>query len=238
MYEAVHAHPEGESTVSRLAATAADYGYEGIVVRNYGGLSATVDAGRIRDAYGVDVVSGVEVRAEDPAQASGYLGSLREEATVLALRGGSIALNRFAARQERVDVLAHPMDGGDVNHVLVKEAKAHGVRLEVNLGRVLRTSGGRRVRALSGLRKLRELIGAHDAPFVVSADAASHLQLRAPRELVALGEVIGFEPADVEAGLALWARIAAANRERLCEGFVVPCVRRRRHGEPPADGDE
>lgn len=233
MYEAVHAHPEGESTVSRLAATAADYGYDGLVVRNHGALP-TFDAGRIRDEFGVDVVRGVEVRAEDPAQASGYLGSLRQEAAVLALHGGSTALNRFAVRQERVDVLAHPMRDGDLNHVLVKAAAEHGVHLEVNLGRVLRTSGGRRVRTLSGLRKLRELIAAYDAPFVVSADAASHLELRAPRELFALGEVIGFDRDDVEAGLAEWGRIAAANREQVSESFVEPGVRRGRYEEADA----
>ena len=36
MYEAVHARPDGEATVARLARTAADYGYEGVVVRNHG----------------------------------------------------------------------------------------------------------------------------------------------------------------------------------------------------------
>ena len=231
MYEAVHAHPDGESTVARLAATAADYGFDGVVVRNHGDARAEYDADRIRDEYGLDVVRGVEIRAEDPSQASGYLGSYREEATVLALHGGSTALNRFAVRQERVDVLAHPMRDGDLNHVLAKAASEHGVRLEVNLARVLRASGGRRVRAISDLRKLRELIDAVDAPYVVSADPSSHLQLRAPRELVAVGEVIGFEPEAIEAGLAEWGRIAAANREHRSEAFVEPGVRRGRYEE-------
>ena len=238
MYEAVHAHPDGESTVARLAATAADYGFDGVVVRNHGDARAEYDADRIRDEYGLDVVRGVEIRANDPSQASGYLGSYREDATVLALHGGSTALNRFAVHQERVDVLAHPMREGDLNHVLVKAAKEHGVRLEVNLARVLRASGGRRVRALSDLRKLRELIEDCEAPYVVSADAASHLELRAPRELLAVGEVIGFDPEAIEAGLAEWGEVAAANRERVSAAFVEPGVRRGRHGETPSRDDD
>lgn len=240
MYEAVHAHPDGESTVARMAATAADYGFEGIVVRNHGGARADYDADSIRGEYDVDVVTGVEIRAEDPSQASGYLGSHRRDATVLVLHGGSTALNRFAVRQERVDVLAHPMRGGDLNHVLVKAAKEHGVRLEVNLADVLRTSGGSRVRALSGLRKLRELISAYDAPYVVSGDPSGHLQLRAPRALLAVGEVIGFDPEAIEAGLAEWGRIAATNRERTSASFVEPGVRRGRHEErlDPADRED
>jgi len=231
MYEAAHARPEGESTVARLAATAADFGFDGLVVRNHGDVEADYDAETIRDAYGIDVVEGVEIRAEDAAQASGYLGALRSRATVLCLHGGSTDLNTFAVRQDRVDVLAHPMRGGDLNHVLVREAKAHGVRLEVNLSRVLRSEGGRRVQALSGLRKLRELIEAYDAPYVVSGDPSSHLQLRAPRELIAVGEAIGFSREMVDAGLAEWGRIAAGNREHTRPDFIEPGVRRGRYEE-------
>lgn len=230
MYEAAHAHPHGESTVARLAATAADYGFDGLVVRNHVDARPEYDAAAVHDAYDIDVVDGVEIQAADPAQASGYLGALRSQATVLCLHGSSTELNQFAVRQERIDVLAHPTRGGDVNHVLVRDAKAHGVRLEVNLGRVLRAEGGRRVQALSGLRKLRELIDAYDAPFVVSGDPASHLQLRAPRELIAAGAAVGFNRGAVEAGLAEWGRIAAANRDHGDDDFVEPGVRRGRYG--------
>jgi ribonuclease P/MRP protein subunit RPP1 len=235
MYEAAHVHPDGHSTVARLAATAADYGFDGLVVRNHGETAAADEAAAIREAYGIDVVDGVEIRADDPAQASGYLGALRPQTTVLCLHGGSTELNRFAVRQERVDVLAHPMRHGDLNHVLVREATDHGVRLEVNLGRVLRAQGGRRVQALSGLRKLRELIEAYDAPYVISGDATGHLALRAPRELVAVGEAMGFDADAIEAGLAEWGRIAASNRERADEDFIKPGVRRGRYdgGDDP-----
>jgi len=35
-YEAVHARPDGDSTVARLAMTASEYGFDGLVVRNHG----------------------------------------------------------------------------------------------------------------------------------------------------------------------------------------------------------
>lgn len=234
MYEAVTPHPAGESTVARAAATAADYGYEGLVVRDRVDVGADYDGEAIEATHGIDVVSGLEVRVDDPSRASGYVGTYRPRTTILILRGESTALNRFAVNQERVDVLADPMSGGDVNHVLVRAAKEHGVRLEVNLGRALRTSGGRRVRALSGLRKLRELIDAYDAPFVVSGDPATHLALRSPRDLRAVGEIIGFEPGAIDAGLAEWGRIAAENRERMSPSYVAPGV--RLGGEDDADG--
>ena len=233
MYEAVHARPDGESTVARHALTAAEYGFDGIVVRNHGDSLPEYDPTAISDEYGVDVVRGVEVRATNPSQASGFVGNHRSDKTVVAVHGGESRLNRFAVEQPAVDVLAHPMrDGGDFNHVLAAEAAANGVHVEFCLGMVLRERGGRRVRAIQGLRKLRELVDDADAPFVVSGDPTSHLQLRAPRELIAVGEAIGFDPAQVREGLDAWSALAERNRERQSDSFVEPGVRLE---DEPAD---
>jgi len=225
MYEAVHAHPDGDATVARLAKTASEYGYAGVVVRNHGDALADYDADAVADTYGIDVVEGVEIRAEDPSRASGYVGSHRETKTVVAVHGGDPAINRFAVEQPAVDVLAHPMAGdGDVNHVLAKAAEQNGVRLEFSLRRVLHAEGGERVQALRDLRKLREIVTEYDTPYVVSADPASHLHVRAPRDLVALGETVGFAPDRLEAGLAEWGRLAERNRFRASDRHVEPGV--------------
>jgi ribonuclease P/MRP protein subunit RPP1 len=235
MYGAVHARPDGDSTVARMAATAADCGFEGVVIRNHGGAPADCDAGRIADHYGVDVVDGVEIRAEDRSRAGGFLGSHRPDTTVVVIHGGDPDLNRFAVESERVDVLAHPMAGdGDVNHVLAEAAAAHGVALEADLSPVLRSSGGRRTRAIADLRKLRDLIEHAGAPHVVSADARSHLHVRTPRDLLAVGEAIGLDRAWIESGLREWGEIAARNRERLSEAYVASGVRTEHREEDGA----
>ncbi|WP_117591912.1 RNase P subunit p30 family protein [Haloprofundus halophilus] len=230
MYEAVHAYPDGDSTPSRFARTAAHYGFEGVVVRSQG--APDLDAcERASDRYNVDVVDAVEVVAATPEQASGAVGNFRPKTTLLVLRGGDDKLNRFATEQERIDVLSRPMSGGDFNHVLAKSAKRNGVRVEFDFRRVLRADGGQRVQALKSMRKLRELVEYYDVPFVVSANPSSHLQLRAPRELVAVGERVGFTADQVKAGLREWGRLAARNRERTSESFIAPGVKRGRYEE-------
>ncbi|AGB37341.1 RNase P subunit p30 family protein [Natronococcus occultus] len=225
MYEAVRVHPEGQSTVARLAKRAADYGYEGMVVRNHSGTRADYDADTIANEYGIDVVDGVEIRAADPQQASGSVGNYRTSRTLIALEGGTNALNRFAVEQAKVDVLAGPMAGdGDVNHVLAKAAVENGVRIEFDLSGALRESGGRRVRTLQSLRKLSEIVDYYDAPYVVSADPYSHLELRSPRELQAVGEEIGLSSDFIEDGLAEWGRLAERNRRIDSESFIEPEV--------------
>lgn len=232
LYEAVHARPDGESTVARMASTAREYGYDGIVIRNHGDSPASYDPAGVRDRYGIDVVTGVEIHAADPSQASGFVGSHRSDQTVVLVHGGEPAINRFAVEQAAVDVLAHPMAGdGDFNHVLAREAKRQGVRIEFALEGVLRRSGGQRVRALQDLRKLREIVFEYEVPYVVSVDARSHLQIRAPRELRAVGEAVGFTEAEITAGLREWYRLTERNRTRQSDAFVQPGVWRVEDGD-------
>ncbi|SFR49999.1 RNase P subunit p30 family protein [Halorubrum sodomense] len=254
MYEAVHAHPDGEATVARHAATAARQGYDGIVVRSRDALDPATGGGRsggdggsaagdrgespVRDPnalaeeYGIDVVDAVEIDADDPTSASGAVGNYRSDRTVVCVVGGDDALNRFAVEQARVDALVRPMaGGGDVNHVLAKAARDNGVHVEFDFGPALRETGGKRVRALADLRKLREIVDHYDAPYVVSANARSHLQLRAPRELVSVGEAVGFDAEAVRKGLRAWGDIVERNRERRSESFIEPGVRRGRYEE-------
>ncbi|MFB6114141.1 MAG: RNase P subunit p30 family protein [Halodesulfurarchaeum sp.] len=227
MYEGVHVESGGSTTVSRFAATAARLGYAGIVVRNHHQMMVDFSREEIEGEYDLDVVDAVEIRDADRTEASGYIGSHRSDTTILLLRGGDPDINRFAAEQERVDVLAEPMRGdGDVNHVIMEAAAANDVHIEVSLGPVLRKSGGPRVKALRSLRKLRELIEAFDAPYVVSAGPRTHLHVRAPRELVALGEQIGFDREAIETGLHAWGSIADTNRERQSPEYINPGVRR------------
>jgi ribonuclease P/MRP protein subunit RPP1 len=245
-YAAVHTRPEGTATVARMALTAAEADYAGVVVRNHGDADAVpVDPSErehgdpadgayvpaaVADAYDVDVVPAVEIRTDDRGQAAGLLSRYRDERAVVCVHGGP--LNRWAVEDPRVDVLAHPTRGeGDLNHVLVKAAARNGVRLEFDLSRVFRRTGGERVRAVRGLRKQREIVAHYDAPFVVSTDPTSHLQVRSPRALRAVGETIGFEPDQIDAGLREWGRLAARNRERLGEDFIAPGVYRGRYEE-------
>lgn len=222
MYEAVTPHPAGASTVSRVAATADDYGFDGVVVRH---PEPTIDDPGITEQYGVTVVDGLEIRADDPTVVAGHLGANRDDYPVVMVRGGDPAVNRYAVEDPRVDVLTAPMRAdGDINHVLAAAAARNNVRLEYRLAPVLRSMGGPRVRALSRLRKLREVATDGDAPFVVSAAPESHLQFRTGRDLAAVGDEIGFDPDTIRTGLSEWQSIVDQNRDRLDPDVVEPGV--------------
>ncbi|MDZ7850566.1 MAG: RNase P subunit p30 family protein [Halodesulfurarchaeum sp.] len=226
MYDAVHVESEATTTPGRFALTVSRAGFDGMVVRNCQSAMVDVDASVLADRYQIDVVRGIEITARDKATASGAIGNRRPEAEILLVRGRDPELNRFAVESPRVDVLADPMGGdGDVNHVIAEAAARNGVAFEVNLGPVLRESGGTRVRAIRRLRKLRELIEDANAPFVVSGAPRTHLEVRGPRELLAVGEQIGFDREQIRAGLETWGQIAERTRKRRDPSQVAPGVR-------------
>jgi ribonuclease P/MRP protein subunit RPP1 len=229
VYEAVHARPAGRSSVARFAGEARAAGFAGVVVRD---REATVPAG----AAG-DVVRGATVDAA-PGEASGRVGALRDETTLLLVRGGTRARNRFAVEEARVDVLAaptgpHASEACPFGEAAARAAARNGVRVEFDLGPVLRAAGGTRVRAIDALSRLHDAVTAYDAPHVVSAAPASHLALRDPRALAAVGEAVGLPAGFVREGLREWGRLAARNRDRAGEDWVMPGVRRGRYD--PAD---
>ncbi|MFB6303191.1 MAG: RNase P subunit p30 family protein [Haloferacaceae archaeon] len=238
-YEAVYARPADgtTSTVARHARTAARQGYEGLVVRT---SEASVPDG-VAGRYGIDLVDAAEVVADDPASASGAVGRVRQEHTLVLVRGGTATMNRFAVEQAPVDVLAAPTGDGSgsdlFNHVLARAAAENGVRVEFDLGPALRRTGGGRTRAISDLRLLYDLVEQYDAPHVVSARATGHLALRAPRELAAVGDEIGLNPEFVREGLAEWGRLAERNRDRASDAFVQRGVRRAESGSAGGAGD-
>ena len=232
MYEAVYANPDEEGSIRRLVETASAYGFDGVVVRNATEGALVDELLATREAASIDVVDAGEITASEPQRASGSVGNVRHSRTTVIVRGGSPVLNRFAVENEKVDVLSRPMAGeGDVNHVLAKAAVANGVCIEFDLGPVLRESGGRRVRVLQSLGKLFEIADYYDAPYVVSATPADRFELRAPRELAAVGEQIGLSREWIEEGLAEWGRLAARNRRIQSDSFIEPGVERGRYDE-------
>ncbi|UPM42924.1 RNase P subunit p30 family protein [Halocatena salina] len=229
MYEAAHARPDGTSTVARLALTVSELEYDGLVVRCHDDAMAEYDPDGIAAEFGIDVVEGVEIRANDRSSVASEITRHRSRRTIVCVHGGRH--NRLACEDERVDVLAHPMADGEFNHVLARAAADNGVHVEFNFSRVLRADGGERVKALRGLRRLRTLVEKYDVPYVVSGDPRSHLELRAPRELMGVGTTIGFTDDQIRRGLQAWKVIAARNRDRRSESFIEPGVRTGRYEE-------
>ena len=231
MFEAVRTTPMGNSTLSRMAATASDYGFGGIVSLSPLDDVSNSNLQTISDTFNIEVFSGIELSEKNQSTLSGHISKNRNKTPLLCIRGGDPSLNLFASKQKNLDVLCHPLGGQKtINHVMVKEAKRNNVRIELNFSELLRESGKNRIKFLNHLKKQWNLLSAYDAPFVVSSDPASHLDLRSPRELMAVGSLIGMEPEDVEAGLLEWGNILSKNLDNLSGKYADLGVKRGKYG--------
>lgn len=197
MYEFSRCHPESRSTASRVAVTAAKGGYDGVVLRNpYSGGSPPEYTVAGEDELEVDVVRGVEVQAEDVQELHGYVGNLSSKYSVVCVEGGDEDVERAAAASTHVDVLTAPRE---FDHVTVREAAENDVAIEVDLGPVVRESGGGRVAALKDIRLLTKLATKYDASLVASASPENHLQIRGRRELRAVASLAGVDGSTFDA---------------------------------------
>jgi ribonuclease P/MRP protein subunit RPP1 len=230
MYEAVRPYPAGETTTARFAREAAAMGYDGLVVRrspdadtgdDFPGSASGPSAG---DVPSIDIVPALEIDTSDRDRLARLVREHRETTPLLIARTTSTAATRFVAERERIDAV-RPTPDAVPDHATIGTAAAHGVRIAVDLGPVRRDDGGSRVRSLSALRTLVTDLRDREAPHVVTGSPDSHLALRAPRDLAALGTALDVPGDWLRDGLAEWGRIAARNLERAAPPAGEPGVR-------------
>jgi ribonuclease P/MRP protein subunit RPP1 len=95
-----------------------------------------------------------------------------------------------------------------------RAAEHNQVAIGFDLRPLMRLRGNPRARWLEAARRNLEVARKFDLGLAITAGAQSHLDLRSPRDLIALAEVAGFEPGEAKAALKLPGRLAELNRRR------------------------
>ncbi|MGZ4901353.1 MAG: RNase P subunit p30 family protein [Halobacteriota archaeon] len=192
----VHAFPEGADTPQRLSLAARRLGFHSVVITNHTPFTPLL--------CDDSIVSGVEIKAQNVAELKKKIALYRRTATVLSVHGGNDKINRAACRDERVDVLMHPEHGrhNGLNQVTAKLAKKNGVAIGFSLSYFWNTDGMRRARLLAFQRKNIDICKKFGTKIVITSDACSHYDLRAPRELKALAKLALLQEHEAETALS------------------------------------
>ena len=189
----VHSAPEFHDSPQEMAKVASVYGYAGIAITNHTPHPPHPPHTRQLPQDACDskltVYSGVEIVAKNPHHLRQMIRKYRAEVSVLAVHGGSEKVNRAALETPAVDILAHP--GERLNQVLMRLASDNGVAIEFNLDSIIRVRGAQRVRSLTEFRHNLKLARKYGAPVVLTSNAQSIYDLRAPREMIALATIAG-----------------------------------------------
>ncbi len=214
----VHSIPDGKNAPQEMAALAKHFGYSGIAITNHSNTE-TKPSGF--ESNGFEVFRGIEIVSANASKLHGLIGKYRNSVDVLVVHGGDENINRAAVENRNVDILAHPQTPKDsgFNHVLARSASENNVAIEFNLDAIFKGRGGRRVHALSHFRKNVEIARKFDVPIILTSNAASCFDLRAPREMMALAGLFGMDKNEAISAIStVPSRIIARNKPK--SGFI------------------
>lgn len=199
MFYDLHVHPE-ESEIQEMINIAKKLEFKGLAFTPYfkdkKSLKGFYEKFEQCDSKGLDLVKGVEIKAENVKSLKKEIYKVRTLATVVVVRGEDYKINRVSCEDSRVDILAHPeykrSDSG-LDHTLAENASKNNVSIEINLHELLETYRKIRSHVLSHLKRNIKLAKKYQTPLIITSGARNKYELRSPRELSAILQLLGFE---------------------------------------------
>lgn len=195
----LHAYPETDARAEDLLRVARRYGFTTIAITNHDGFPVGEE---VNDPA---IVRGVEVRADSVPELKRKVTQYWGKVQLVAVHGGMDKLNRAAVEDARIDILAHPCGDrgeGGLNHVSVRYAAENSVAIDFNVGALIHTRGADRARLLSSMQELLKLVRKYEAPMILTSNAHSIYDLRAPREMIALAALFGMRKDEARRALS------------------------------------
>ena len=201
----VHSQPDFADSPNRMVLEAKKLGYSGICLSsiNPGKViySPEISTSLINN---FDVYTGIEIKEDNVAKLKKNIVKLREKSDIIIVGGGSEEINRTALEDGKVDILSHSTSRGfPLNHILAKAAADNGVALDFDPDTIIMQKGGNRIKILTAQRKNVQLARKYDFSMIITSNAKSHYDLRKPREMVALGMIIGMTQNEALQALSL-----------------------------------
>ncbi|MFA4956428.1 MAG: RNase P subunit p30 family protein [Candidatus Methanoperedens sp.] len=173
-----YTHPEN---VGLMAIEGKRYGYSGIAVIGQDTNEKTIFP------EDFSIYRGVKIQAK-PSRIREEIKKYRGSDNILIVEGGEEEINRASVETEGLDILMHPLE---FNNVLAKAASDNSVSIGFNLGLLIRLQGVERVRELKTMRINLKHARKYKLQLILTSDAHSIYDLRAPREMVAISSIFG-----------------------------------------------
>lgn len=187
---------ENLEDMDKIVETAKRLGYSGIgLVEKYANLDRFKKIEeKAKSVKDLKVILGIEVEVDGVKELKRAVMKAKKYSNFVVVYGGEYKINRAAAEDSHVSVLSHPeykrSDSG-VDHIIAKFAAENGVAIEINFHEVLETFRKIRSFVLGHMRLNVELARKYGTPVIITSGARSKWDMRDPRELAAIGQVLG-----------------------------------------------
>jgi len=190
---------DGENSVEDIVRFAEKLGYSGIVICDtFESKEKLVELTNIIKGIKTDieVYTGALIQADSVSIMKEKISKVREKAVVVAVAGGNYEVNRAACEDPRVDILAHPEQGridSGLDDACMQAASQNNVAIQINFREILYSFRKQRSYTLNHIGKNIELADHFKAPIIICSGAQSTWDMRAPRELVSVANVLGLD---------------------------------------------
>ena len=140
------------------------------------------------------------------------------------MSGGNYEINRAVCEDPRVDILAHPelrrIDSG-LDQVCLEAATRNNVAIQINFREILYSFRRPRSYILNHVTKNIMLTNHFRTPVIICSGAQSTWDMRAPRELVSIANVLGLDLGKAFLGVTSVPQQIVENNKKVLEGRKV-----------------
>jgi len=173
-----YTHPDN---INLMAGVGKKYGYSGLAAMGHDLNEKTIFP------EDFSIYRGVKIQAK-PSRIREEIRKYKDSGHILIVEGGEEEINRAAVETEGLDILMHPLE---FNNVLAKAASDNSVSIGFNLGLLIRLQGVERVRELKTMKTNLKHARKYKLLLILTSDARSIYDLRAPREMAAISSLFG-----------------------------------------------
>ncbi|MFZ3076866.1 MAG: RNase P subunit p30 family protein [Candidatus Aenigmatarchaeota archaeon] len=206
-YYDLHVHTNqssGANSVEEMAKTAEKFGWDGIAVCDHfqDMVKFKQQQSAIKTAQknsGIEIFSGTEIQPKNQNELGRLVSKIREHVQILVAHGGDYNVNRAACQNPKVDILAHPELGRTdcgLDEFCLAQARENNVAIQINFREILEGYRKPRVFILSHIAENIRLAQELKAPVVACSAAQSIWDVRDPRALASIANVLGMELGD------------------------------------------
>jgi len=190
---------EGENSVEEIASFAEKLGYSGIAIcDNYQGIDKLNELKKMikKVKTSVELLPGVAILTKDKNELKTVLNKTRDKVVIVIVHGGNYQINRTACEDPRVDILAHPELGrpdSGLDRACLNLATENNVSIQINFREILYSFRKPRSYVFNHITKNIKLCNEYKTLMVTCSGAQSVWDMRGPRELVSIANVLGLE---------------------------------------------
>lgn len=185
-YEFMVHLPGDAGSPAGFASAAKESGYSGMAV--IGLKRDRFNLNNIPDDF--SLYNAVEISGK-PSRIRDEIKKYKDISDILIVSGGDEEIARAAVETERLDILMQPVK---FNNVLGQIASDNSVAIGFDAGSIIRMRGEARARELKIMRTNLMYARKYGLRMVLTCQPSSPFDLRAPREMAALGSLFGMSP--------------------------------------------